>query len=147
MLSEASPAHSLLGYVKQDLLPRSKEDAQHKDDGKVQSVVLGSDRSGDDRAFVFAVDMTHRDKEDLEAKLREAGQAHADVRFENTRQLLAVMGGGDIAMCGLSAALLSWHRINLYCGACGSPTVSVEGGSRRQCSRCRNRQYPRIDPV
>ena len=44
-------------------------------------------------------------------------------------------------------AISAWHRLNNYCGVCGSPMISVEAGGRRACTSCRNKAYPRIDPV
>lgn len=41
--------------------------------------------------------------------------------------------------------VLQSHR---YCGRCGSPTVPIEGGAKRQCVADRtHRVYPRTDPV
>lgn len=67
--------------------------------------------------------------------------------FEPVRGLLAAMTGEDIAVCGQGAAILAWHRLNQFCGVCGSPMTAVEAGGRRACTSCRNRAYPRVDPV
>jgi NADH pyrophosphatase NudC (nudix superfamily) len=39
-------------------------------------------------------------------------------------------------------ALLEWHAKHKYCGVCGSPTRSIEGGSKRQCT---NAAPPKTD--
>jgi hypothetical protein len=43
--------------------------------------------------------------------------------------------------------MLGWHKEALYCGRCGSKTLSYLSGQRRVCSKCNNKLYPRIDPV
>jgi NADH pyrophosphatase NudC (nudix superfamily) len=41
-------------------------------------------------------------------------------------------------------ALLEWHAKHKYCGVCGRPTRSIEGGSKRQCT---NAAPPKTDAV
>ena len=45
--------------------------------------------------------------------------------------------------------MLEWHKVSLFCGACGGSTVPKEAGRRKQCSNeaCKKRVYPRVDPV
>ncbi|GER37068.1 nudix hydrolase homolog 19 [Striga asiatica] len=56
---------------------------------------------------------------------------------------------GELAVAGHARALLEWHDTARFCGHCGSKSVSVEAGKRRQCSNelCKKRIYPRLDPV
>lgn len=56
---------------------------------------------------------------------------------------------GELAIAGHARALLEWHTISRFCGQCGTRTIPVEGGRRKQCvnERCKKRIYPRIDPV
>jgi len=46
-------------------------------------------------------------------------------------------------------ALSYWHHRNRFCGECGSPTVSAEGGHVRLCTNpaCGQRHFPRTDPA
>jgi NADH pyrophosphatase NudC (nudix superfamily) len=62
----------------------------------------------------------------------------------------------EAALYGVCRSLLNWHSKNKFCGACGRPLVSVDGGVRLKCSGdiakggadvCRNSVYPRTDPV
>ncbi|KAJ1461247.1 NUDIX hydrolase domain-like protein [Pelagophyceae sp. CCMP2097] len=70
-----------------------------------------------------------------------------DSRFVDTRTLL-VQGAPDAsAAAGFARALLNWHAVHLFCGSCGSPTTSQQGGAKRVCSKCSKRAYPRVDPV
>jgi NAD+ diphosphatase len=44
-------------------------------------------------------------------------------------------------------SLLSWHRRHRYCPNCGAPSMSVDGGWRRDCPACNTQHFPRTDPV
>ncbi len=59
-------------------------------------------------------------------------------------QTLTQADGGLVAY---AAGLLNWHRTHRYCGTCGAPTVSAEGGMVRKCSVCGTHHHPRTDPV
>lgn len=66
---------------------------------------------------------------------------------------LRTVGGllppGDAALLGYARAMLVWHRRSRFCGACGAPTESREGGHLRQCldAACNTQNYPRTDPA
>lgn len=64
-----------------------------------------------------------------------------------TRELMAFGTAEALATVGRAGALLTWHSNNVFCGACGATTVSLEGGAKRACSKCNRRFYPRVDPV
>uniref|UniRef100_A0A1J3K5I8 NAD(+) diphosphatase n=1 Tax=Noccaea caerulescens TaxID=107243 RepID=A0A1J3K5I8_NOCCA len=55
----------------------------------------------------------------------------------------------ELAIAGHARALLEWHNVSRFCGACGGQTVPKEAGRRKQCSNesCKKRVYPRVDPV
>jgi NAD+ diphosphatase len=44
-------------------------------------------------------------------------------------------------------AVLSWHAKHRFCPNCGAPTLSVDGGWRRDCASCKTQHFPRTDPV
>ena len=44
-------------------------------------------------------------------------------------------------------ALLGWHTRHRFCPNCGSQSVSIEGGWRRDCPTCNTQHFPRTDPV
>ncbi|CAF3356293.1 unnamed protein product [Rotaria socialis] len=67
--------------------------------------------------------------------------------YMDLRPLLPQLSVIDAAVCGQGRALLDWHESNQYCGKCGSPTISLEGGTRRKCTKCNHTLYPRTDPV
>ncbi len=104
-------------------------------------VALGASDKGE---WAFAVDVSAQPKKAVEA---QAGDAV--VKFQPVRALLGTLSQQDVAVAGLGAATLAWHRQHQHCGVCGSPMVSVEAGGRRSCTSktCGNRAYPRVDPV
>ncbi|CAF1029158.1 unnamed protein product [Adineta steineri] len=67
--------------------------------------------------------------------------------YMDLRSLLPQLSVIDAAICGQGRALLDWHASYQYCGKCGSTTNSLEGGTRRKCTKCNNTIYPRTDPV
>jgi NADH pyrophosphatase NudC (nudix superfamily) len=67
--------------------------------------------------------------------------------YMDLRLLLPQLSVIDAAICGQGRALLDWHASYQYCGRCGSSTISREGGTRRQCTKCNHTIYPRTDPV
>ncbi|KAL4437163.1 hypothetical protein ABPG75_004302 [Micractinium tetrahymenae] len=70
------------------------------------------------------------------------------VHLQDLRSLMPLLPPGELAMAGHAMALSQWHQAHLFCGRCGAPTVAVDGGSRRQCTReAAHRAYPRTDPV
>lgn len=94
--------------------------------------------------WVFAIDVTaFQDKETLQTK------SQRPFVFQPVRSLLGSLSTEDVAVAGQGAAALAWHRQNQFCGVCGSPMVAVEAGGRRACTSptCKNRAYPRVDPV
>jgi NADH pyrophosphatase NudC (nudix superfamily) len=67
--------------------------------------------------------------------------------YTDLRPLLPQLSVVDAAVCGQGRALLDWHASYQYCGKCSSSTISIEGGTRRKCSKCNHTIYPRTDPV
>lgn len=57
----------------------------------------------------------------------------------------------EAAVFGLARTIVAWRAQTKFCGSCGAPLVSAEGGAKKVCSRaaegCRTSSYPRVDPV
>lgn len=53
----------------------------------------------------------------------------------------------DLAVAATAAALINWHNTARYCGRCGNPTTSIDGGWSRHCVSCGQNLFPRTDPV
>jgi NAD+ diphosphatase len=93
---------------------------------------LGLDASG---AAHFALDIPDP------APLGDLG------RFEDLRMLGPRLSRDDLAMLGPAKSIFQWHARNGYCANCGTPTLIVEAGWRRDCPSCSVEHYPRFDPV
>jgi NAD+ diphosphatase len=68
-------------------------------------------------------------------------------RFEDLRMLGPRLSRDDLAMLGPAKSIFEWHARNGYCANCGTPTLIVEAGWRRDCPSCSVEHYPRFDPV
>lgn len=70
-------------------------------------------------------------------------------RFTELRSIGPVMGDQDASALSYARGMCHWHRRHVYCGACGSPTVSSQGGHVRKCTneQCGIHHFPRTDPA
>eukprot|EP01018_Ginkgo_biloba_P004236 Gb_30389 [translate_table: standard] len=55
----------------------------------------------------------------------------------------------DLSIAGHARAMLEWNSLSRFCGKCGTKTIPIDAGRRRQCgnSSCKKKIYPRVDPV
>ena len=55
----------------------------------------------------------------------------------------------EAALLAYAKGLLWWHERHRFCGVCGHPTGSTDGGHRRLCTNpdCKAEQFPRSDPA
>lgn len=104
-----------------------------------QSVYLGDDATG---ASWFAVDVA------AEAEQRLV-DAQPGARFADLRTVGAALDRDDGTIFAYARAMVHWHRHHRFCGLCGRPTASREGGHARACTddACGRVQFPRTDPV
>ncbi|WP_333842453.1 NAD(+) diphosphatase [Pelomicrobium sp.] len=63
------------------------------------------------------------------------------------RQVAAVLPADQAALLAYARALVLWHQASRFCGRCGRPTASAEGGHARRCTGCDQALFPRIDPA
>jgi NAD+ diphosphatase len=84
------------------------------------------------------------------------GEAHVEqltregkARLASWRELVGEHQIPDAALAAHAIALERWHERSRFCGACGRPTESTEGGHSRTCTSatCAVRAFPRTDPV
>lgn len=70
-------------------------------------------------------------------------------RFRDLRSIGPLVSREDGALLAYAKTLAFWHSRNRFCGACGSPTRSGEGGQVRTCSNtdCGIAHFPRTDPA
>jgi NAD+ diphosphatase len=94
----------------------------------------------EERAY-FAVELLPDDS--APARLAELGE------FQDLRQLAALLDRETGALLAYARAMTYWHAQHRFCGVCGSPTFSTEGGHARVCSNdhCGAHHFPRTDPA
>lgn len=93
----------------------------------------------DKPAFALAID---RDA-DADTPFAEAGDFH-DLRY-----LGSVVPADEANLAAHAIALITWHRLQRFCGLCGSLTRAESGGNTRICTNdeCDTRIFPRVDPA
>ena len=96
-----------------------------------------------DGRAVFALDLSPLDPAEAEQAVDRQGE------FRDLREIGGALGQADGALLAYARAIVFWHGRHRYCGACGSPTDSVEGGHSRICTNdtCGLSHFPRTDPA
>ena len=104
-----------------------------------EAVLLGLREA---RAY-FALDLSHS-----EAPL-EAIRAEGPIEFTDLRRVGPLLARPDGALLAYARGILHWHGRHRFCGVCGSPTRSEEGGHVRRCvsPACKAAHFPRTDPA
>ncbi len=79
------------------------------------------------------------------ALLRAAGP----VEFTDLRRVGPLLAHRDGALLAYARGIAWWHGRHRFCGVCGSPTRSEEGGHVRRCTdpSCNLQHFPRTDPA
>lgn len=105
-------------------------------------VFLGQDSQG---RPVFAADIS-----DVAAET-DGGPPHLGLGgvWQALRGIGGLLPPGEAALLGYARAMLIWHSRSRFCGTCGAPTESRDGGHQRQCldTTCGTQSYPRTDPA
>jgi NAD+ diphosphatase len=68
------------------------------------------------------------------------------IEFGDTRALGTVLPVHEAGILAQARTMLDWHATHRFCGQCGAPTNSIEGGARRVCTGCGARSYPHVSP-
>ncbi len=109
-----------------------------------ETVLLGL---REERAY-FALDLSRHD-EPLQAIRPAAISAPAPIEFTDLRRVGPLLARPDGALLAYARGILFWHERHRFCGLCGSPTQSAEGGHVRRCTdvQCNASHFPRTDPA
>jgi len=69
--------------------------------------------------------------------------------FLDIRAVGPLLPRAEGALLAYARGLAHWHRRHRFCGVCGAPTVSEQGGHLRRCSAtaCGTEHFPRTDPA
>lgn len=118
-------------YLAQDEVAQLVEEAE-------QPVFLGLDESGP----LFALDLSNH-REDIIAGIVQQND------FVDLRDVGWLLEKQQAAQLAYARGLLFWNRHHRFCGTCGSPTESHNGGHMRRCSNsdCARMHFPRTDPA
>jgi NAD+ diphosphatase len=103
-----------------------------------QFVFLGLDDSGP----LFALDVSACHDDVLETFV-------SDNEFIDLRDVGWMLEAQQAAQLAYARGLVFWNRHHRFCGTCGSPTSSENGGHMRRCSdsSCARMHFPRTDPA
>ena len=104
-----------------------------------ESVLLGL---REERAY-FALDLSEH-----ETPL-ELIRAEGPIEFTDLRRVGPLLARPDGALLAYARGITHWHGRHRFCGVCGSPTRSEEGGHVRRCTKqeCNASHFPRTDPA
>ena len=68
-------------------------------------------------------------------------------KFARLRSLYGAMDEALVSVAGRAFQIANWARTHRFCGACGTPTVHVDGERCVKCPACGSIAYPRISPA
>jgi len=93
-----------------------------------------------DGVTYFAVDLSAADPE-LLAQVQTHGS------FQDLRTTLTGLDAKTAAILGYAKGMAYWHQRHRFCGDCGSPSQSKDGGFVRICTNpaCAKHHFPRTD--
>ncbi|WP_448189366.1 NAD(+) diphosphatase [Azospirillum sp. sgz301742] len=98
-------------------------------------------------AALFAVDLSALEVPEEHPAV--APHAAAGGRFVDLRMVGPLMDHDEGSLCAYARGLTHWNARHRFCGVCGSPALSAEGGHVRKCSNpdCATPHFPRTDPA
>ena len=69
--------------------------------------------------------------------------------YYDLRTLNPLLNNSDLTFLTTAQGINYWHKKNIYCGICGSISMSDDSGNSRVClnKKCRNKVFPRLDPA
>ncbi|UEM20289.1 NAD(+) diphosphatase [Skermanella mucosa] len=96
-----------------------------------------------DGTAYFAADLSHVEDPAVHPGLSERGS------FADLRSFGPLMAPEEGNILAYARGLTWWHARHRFCGVCGHPTVSAEGGHVRRCTNpdCATPHFPRTDPA
>ncbi|CAL5218535.1 g224 [Coccomyxa viridis] len=125
-----APELENLGYT-----PSTEGTINHTQQGLLTPLLLGKE----DSVWRMSIEAP-------EALLDDIGSSNYELA--DLRSLMPELSMEELAVAGHAVALSNWHRSHVFCGKCGSQTLSIEVGGKRQCTADpAHREYPRTDPV
>ncbi|GES65725.1 NADH pyrophosphatase [Aspergillus terreus] len=101
-------------------------DESRKQDGLTWNIYKG--------APFFALDVTPKGSEEQQTNTKDVISAMEakGLSFLQARVVMS-LSADEAAIYAQARALVDWNTRNTFCGTCGSPTVSVNSGTKRAC--------------
>jgi NAD+ diphosphatase len=92
---------------------------------------------------IFAVDLSH-----CEAPLQDLATG-GPAEFADLRRVGPLLPRDEGSLLAYARGIAYWHERHRFCGVCGAPTRSEEGGHVRRCTNasCGTTHFPRTDPA
>jgi NAD+ diphosphatase len=135
--------HNLMSWqVAQEKSPVSINHTRDEVEGLLEQVSTRVFLGLDNGVPLFALDVSDCDEDVMQPIL-------ADNEFFDLRQAGWLLNSQEAALLAYARGLLYWHRHSGFCGTCGSPTESQQGGHMQLCSSkdCARMTFPRTDPA
>lgn len=113
--------------------------ARHEIAAEGESVLLGI---FEERTY-FALDLSP-------AETPLAGlRSELPLEFTDLRRVGPLLARHEGSLLAYARGITYWHSRHRFCGVCGSPTQSEEGGHVRRCTnpQCNAPHFPRTDPA
>jgi NAD+ diphosphatase len=76
-----------------------------------------------------------------------AVEALTEGEVHDFREVAFQLSDNERDIAATAAAVTNWHRVERFCGRCGSRTVVINGGYARHCDACDEDHFPRTDPA
>jgi len=73
--------------------------------------------------------------------------APTGMRFEDLRQIHALMGEMFFSLSGRALQIVDWDRTHQFCGRCGSSTKVHATERAKECPQCGLLHFPRLAPA
>lgn len=104
-----------------------------------ESITLLGERDG---SALFCVDISS-EGDGVARRFAHLGE------FHDLRKVSALVDRQEGSLLAYARAVAYWHRRHRFCGECGTPTQSTEGGHIRICTNetCKAQHFPRTDPA
>ncbi|HED14427.1 MAG TPA: NAD(+) diphosphatase [Gammaproteobacteria bacterium] len=89
---------------------------------------------------VFVVDVSEQEQSPIDSP---------DTQWLDLRQCGPLLSQQDAGLLAYARAMVHWHASHQFCGYCGAPTKSAQGGHIRSCQNrdCARDGFPRTDPA
>jgi NAD+ diphosphatase len=104
-----------------------------------ETIFLG--RAGE--SAYFTLDVSDLAAPEAEPALAQHGE------FQDLRAVGPLLERGEGAILAYARGLVHWHQRHGFCGVCGRPATSTQGGHVRRCTNeaCGAEHFPRTDPA